>query len=55
MKLLKRILFGKHSKISYSQSAEDILIEAIFGALKIHKPSYIDAAWTARKCLANER
>lgn len=53
MKLLKRILFGKHSKISYSQSAEDILIEAIFGALGIHQPSYIDIGAHAPVYLSN--
>lgn len=53
MKLLKRILYGKHSKISYSQSAEDILIDAIFGALNIHKPSYIDIGAHAPVYLSN--
>ncbi len=53
MKLLKRILYGKHSKISYSQLAEDILIESIFGALHIHKPSYIDIGAHAPVYLSN--
>lgn len=53
MRLLKRILFGKHSKISYSQSAEDILIESIFGALGIHRPSYIDIGAHAPIYLSN--
>lgn len=42
MEVLKRILFGKHAKISYSQCGEDLVISSIFGALKINKPSYID-------------
>lgn len=53
MKLLKRILFGKHSKISYSQSAEDIQIESIFGALGIQKPTYIDIGAHAPVYLSN--
>lgn len=42
MKALKKILFGKHAKISYSQCGEDLIMLGIFGALKINKPSYID-------------
>lgn len=42
MKLLKRIFFGKYSKISYSQCGEDLIISPIFDALGIQKPSYID-------------
>lgn len=41
-KLLKRICFGKSSKISYSQCGEDLVIAPIFDALGIQKPSYID-------------
>lgn len=41
-KLLKRISFGKSSKISYSQCGEDLVIVSIFDALSISKPSYID-------------
>lgn len=42
MALLKRLLFGKHSKISYSQCGEDIISEGIFAALGIKRPTYID-------------
>lgn len=42
MKLLKRIFFGKHSKISYSQCGEDLIVNSIFAALGIQRPSYID-------------
>lgn len=42
MKLLKRIFFGRHSKISYSQCGEDLIICPIFDALGIEKPSYVD-------------
>lgn len=53
MKLLKRILYGKHSKVSYSQCAEDILIESIFDALGIRQPSYIDIGAHAPVYLSN--
>lgn len=42
MHLLKRIFFGKHAKISYSQCGEDLAICSIFDALGIKRPSYID-------------
>lgn len=42
MKLLKRIFFGKYSKISYSQCGEDLIVSPIFEALGIQRPSYID-------------
>lgn len=42
MDLLRRIFFGKHAKISYSQCGEDLAICSIFEALGIKKPSYID-------------
>lgn len=53
MKLLKRILYGKHAKISYSQLAEDTLIDSIFSALGIHQPTYIDIGAHAPIYLSN--
>lgn len=53
MKLLKRILYGKHAKISYSQLAEDTLIDSIFSALGIHQPTYIDIGAHAPVYLSN--
>ncbi|WKZ32537.1 MAG: FkbM family methyltransferase [Thermodesulfobacteriota bacterium] len=39
---IKRLLFGKHSKISYSQCGEDIIIAGVLAALGIKRPTYID-------------
>ena len=39
---LKKILFGKDARISYSQCGEDLIMSSIFGALKIENPVYID-------------
>jgi FkbM family methyltransferase len=42
MAILKKLFFGKHARISYSQCGEDLIMSGIFGALKIKTPSYID-------------
>ena len=42
MELLKRILFGKHARLSYSQCGEDLIVASILDTLGIRRPSYID-------------
>ncbi len=42
MKLLNRLILGRHCKTSYSQCGEDLIIGSIFSSLKIPYPSYLD-------------
>lgn len=42
MAVLKKLLFGKHARISYSQCGEDLIMSGIFNALRIEHPTYID-------------
>lgn len=42
MRLLKKLLWGKHARISYSQTGEDLIVESVFTALGIPRPSYLD-------------
>jgi FkbM family methyltransferase len=53
MEPLKRILFGKHARLSYSQCGEDIIIADVLAALGIFKPSYIDIGAHAPVYLSN--
>ena len=42
MKWLKKLLYGKHAKISYSQTGEDLIVDSVMASLDIPRPSYID-------------
>jgi len=39
---LRRMTFPNYEKVSYAQCGEDLIIDFVFQALKIGKPSYID-------------
>jgi len=42
MKWLKKLLYGRHAKISYSQTGEDLIVDSVMTSLDIPRPSYLD-------------